>query len=49
VREGSKRKREVVVKRATRITRGGLKGVSGGKPKGRSDGVCLIDGPEPAP
>jgi hypothetical protein len=48
-REGSKRKREVVVKRATRITRGGLKGVAGGKPKGRSDGVCVVEGLEPAP
>lgn len=49
LREGSKRKREVVVKRATRITRGGLKGVAGGRPKGRSDGVCIVEGPEPAP
>jgi len=45
VKKGSKRKREVVVKRATRITRGGLKGVVGGKPPGRSDAVCLVDGP----
>lgn len=45
VKKGSKRKREVVAKRATRITRGGLKGVVGGKPRGRSDAVCLVDGP----
>jgi hypothetical protein len=49
VSKGSKRKREVVVKRARRITRGGLKGVRGGRPPGRSDGVCLIDGPVPKP
>jgi hypothetical protein len=49
LRKGSKRKREVVVERATRITRGGLRGVVGGKPKGRSDAVCLIEGPEPRP
>jgi hypothetical protein len=49
VREGSKRKREVVVKRARRITRGGLKGVAGGKPKGRSDGVCVVEGPAASP
>jgi hypothetical protein len=49
IREGSKRKHEVVVKRARRITRGGLKGVAGGKPKGRSDGVCVVEGPEPVP
>jgi len=36
---------EVVVKRATRITRAGLKGVVGGRPGGRSDAVCLVDGP----
>jgi hypothetical protein len=42
---GSKRKREVVVRRAQRITRGGLKGVRGGRPPGRSDGACVIDGP----
>ena len=46
VRKGSKRKREVVVKRAVRITRGGLDGVAGGRPKGRSDAVCMVDGPE---
>lgn len=45
--EGSKRKREVVVKRARRITRGGLKGVLGGRPPGRSDAVCVVEGPEP--
>lgn len=45
--EGAKRKREVVVKRALRITRGGLRGVEGGRPPGRSDAVCVVDGPEP--
>lgn len=48
VKKGSKRKREVVVRRATRTTRGGLKGVAGGKPRGRSDAVCVVEGP-PAP
>jgi hypothetical protein len=43
--EGSKRTREVVVKRARRITRGGFKGVKGGDPPGRSDAVCVIDAP----
>lgn len=43
------RKREVVVKRGKRVTRGGLKGVPGGKPKGRSDAVCVVEGPEVAP
>lgn len=33
-----------VVKRAARLTRGGLKGVPGGKPKGRSDAVCVVSG-----
>jgi hypothetical protein len=47
VKKGSKRKREVVVKRASRVTRGGFKGVAGGKPPGRSDGVCLVEGPVP--
>jgi len=46
-RKGSKRKREVVVKRAERVTRGGFDGVKGGKPPGRSDGVCVVEGPEP--
>lgn len=41
--EGSERRREVVVKRARRVTRGGLRGVEGGKPPGRSDAVCLVD------
>lgn len=45
VKKGAKRKREVVVKQARRFTRGGLKGVVGGKPAGRSDGVCVVDGP----
>lgn len=48
-KKGSKRKREVVVKRARRITRGGLKGVKGGRPPGRSDAVCVVEGPEPEP
>lgn len=45
VREGAERRREVVVKRARRFTRGGLRGVVGGRPPGRSDGVCIVDGP----
>jgi hypothetical protein len=45
VKKGSKRKHEVVVKQARRFTRGGLKGVVGGKPPGRSNGVCVVDGP----
>ena len=49
LKKGSKRKREVVVKRATRVTRGGLKGVVGGKPPGRSDGVCIVRGQTPPP
>lgn len=49
VKKRAKRKREVVVKRALRITRGGLKGVAGGKPLGRSDGVCLVEAPAPTP
>ena len=44
--EGTRRTREVVVKRARRITRGGLRGVDGGKPPGRSDAVCVIAGPQ---
>jgi hypothetical protein len=43
--KGSKRKREVAVKRATRLTRGGLRGVKGGRPPGRSDAVCVIEEP----
>ncbi|HEX2070391.1 MAG TPA: hypothetical protein VHF90_01935 [Thermoleophilaceae bacterium] len=46
VREGSKRTREVVVKRARRFTRGGLEGVRGGRPPGRSDGACVIEADE---
>jgi len=46
VTKGSKRQREVVVKRATRFTRGGLKGVAGGKPPGRSDAVCIVEAPK---
>ena len=42
---GVTRRHEVVVRRAQRITRGGLKGVVGGKPKGRSDAVCVVDAP----
>jgi hypothetical protein len=52
VREGAERRREVVVKRARRFTRGGLRDVVGGRPPGRSDGVCVVEGPaeaEPAP
>jgi hypothetical protein len=47
-RPGVTRRHEVVVKRAQRLTRGGLKGVVGGKPKGRSDAVCVVAAP-PAP
>lgn len=43
VREVDGRKREVVVKRGRRVTRGGLKGVPGGDPPGRSDAVCVVE------
>ena len=43
------RKREVVVRRAKRVTRGGLKRVPGGRPRGRSDAVCVVEGPDTAP
>lgn len=46
---GVTRRHEVVVKRAQRITRGGFKGVVGGKPKGRSDAVCVVEGPAAVP
>jgi len=42
-RKGVSRRHEVVVKRAQRITRGGLRGVVGGQPAGRSDAVCVIE------
>lgn len=45
LQRGSERMREVVVKRARRFTRGGLRGVVGGRPPGRSDGVCVVEGP----
>jgi hypothetical protein len=45
VREAGGRKREVVVKRARRITRGGYRGVKGGRPPGRSDAVCVAHAP----
>lgn len=45
--EGSKREREAVVRRARRITRGGLEGVKGGRPPGRSDAVCVVEAAEP--
>ncbi len=48
VAKGSERKREVVVRRARRITRGGFAGVKGGRPPGRSDAVCVVEGPEAA-
>jgi hypothetical protein len=44
-KKGITRAHEVVVKRATRITRAGLKDIVGGRPPGRSDAVCLVDGP----
>lgn len=44
---GKRKRRQVVVRRARRVTRGGFRGVVGGKPRGRSDAVCVIDGPEP--
>lgn len=46
VKPGMTRRHEVVVKRTQRITRGGLKGVEGGKPRRRSDAVCVVAGPE---
>jgi hypothetical protein len=49
VEKGSKRMREVVVKRARRFTRGGLEGVAGGRPEGRSDAVCVVEGPDVRP
>lgn len=45
LKKGSKRKREVPVKQATRLTRAGLRGVEGGRPAGRSDGGCVVEGP----
>jgi hypothetical protein len=48
-RKGSKRKRVVVVRKAARVTRGGLRAVVGARPPGTSRAVCVIDGPEPAP
>jgi hypothetical protein len=48
VRRVGGRKREVVVRSARRVTRGGLKGVPGGEPPGRSDAVCVVEGPAPA-
>ena len=40
----AKRKKggRVVVRRATRTTSGGIRGVEGGSPKGRSDAACLL-------
>jgi hypothetical protein len=38
---------ERVVKRGRRITRRGYRGVKGGRPAGRSDAVCVVDGPAP--
>lgn len=35
-------KRWVVVRRASRVTTAGLKGVQGGDPAGRSDAICVI-------
>lgn len=46
---GVTRRHEVVVRRAQRIARGGLKGVKGGRPAGRSDAVCVVEGPAPQP
>ncbi|MEX1141549.1 MAG: hypothetical protein WD993_09270 [Thermoleophilaceae bacterium] len=43
-RKRSGRRRVVVVRRARWITRGGLKGVVGGRPPGRSDAVCVVEG-----
>ncbi len=34
--------RTVVVRRASRLTRAGIRGVAGGDPQGRSDAHCLI-------
>jgi hypothetical protein len=49
VRKGAERRREVVVRRARRFTRGGFDGVVGGRPPGRSDGVCVVEGPAVEP
>jgi hypothetical protein len=43
--EDGERRYEVVVRRARRITRGGLRGVEGGRPPGRSDAVCMVVAP----
>jgi hypothetical protein len=45
-RGGPARRRAVVVRRARRITRAGYSGVRGGRPPGRSDATCAIEGPE---
>ena len=45
LRKRDGREREVVVKRGRRITRGGYRGVKGGLPPGRSDAVCVVEGP----
>jgi hypothetical protein len=39
------RVRESVVRSGRRLTRAGLKGVPNGRPPGRSDAVCVVDGP----
>jgi len=44
-RRGARREREVVVRRAARVTRGGYRGVIGGRPARRSDAVCVVEGP----
>jgi hypothetical protein len=44
VRRVDGREREVVVRRERRITRGGYRGVKGGRPAGRSDAVCVVPG-----
>lgn len=42
------RRGERVVKRGKRITRRGYRGVKGGRPRGRSDAVCVVEGSPPA-
>ncbi|NLT05276.1 MAG: hypothetical protein GXY03_03095 [Solirubrobacterales bacterium] len=46
---GRGRVREVVVRRAARVTRGRLRGVRGGKPPRRSDAACVVEGPAVPP
>lgn len=49
VGRAKRRRRVVVVRRARRVTRGGFRGVRGGRPRGRSDASCVIEGPPAEP